>query len=400
MKKVFVLYILISTAFGVFGQDLSIGPNDIRLEHRADEGLHLFIRRKPDIRSVLLVESTRDPSGRADNFAYRAPEWNPINGNEIRILDGAPIPRESRIFSLIDSTPEIHPELGEAFHIFIPWIVTYGFPYTRHGEVNIAEGAYINIRTFNYPYADYRGSFRDNPFTLQAVPRERPQRVQEPPRVVQEPPRVVQEPQIVVQEEPQETQENDEGAFISEAERSFSEIASEGHGEFIQVADPRELVEEINEALKNETGRNVDIVLCVDATGSMGPYINAIREMLIPMMRETVAEFTEFRIGMVLYRDYGDEFLTRVIPFTSDFSVFQRNLNAVYPKGGGDIPEAVYEGLYEAADKFPWAAESRLIILIGDAPPHPQQRGAISKEMVYEMVAEKDIKVTSILLPH
>lgn len=86
--------------------DLLVSPNDVRIEQRVDGGYHLFIRKKPDIASVLLAESTRDPTLKADNYAYRAPEWNPINGDEIRYLDGKPIPKESNIWSLIDSTPE------------------------------------------------------------------------------------------------------------------------------------------------------------------------------------------------------------------------------------------------------------------------------------------------------
>jgi hypothetical protein len=103
---------------------------------------------------------------------------------------------------------------------------------------------------------------------------------------------------------------------------------------------------------------------------------------------------------MVLYKDYYDEYLNRVIAFTGDFDVFQRNLNAIVVRGGGDIPEAVYEALYEGAVKFRWEAESRLIILIGDAPPHLRQRGRISKAMVDDEMGKKDIKVHAIILPN
>jgi len=150
--------------------------------------------------------------------------------------------------------------------------------------------------------------------------------------------------------------------------------------------------------LKKEAGKSVDIVLCLDTTGSMRPYIDEVRKMLIPMMKETIAEFSDWRIGMVLFKDYFDEYLNKVIPFTKDFSLFQRNLNGIRVRGGGDIPEAIYEALYEGADKFPWAAESRLLILIGDAPPHPRPRGKITKEMVYQMAEEKDITISSIIL--
>jgi len=362
----FALLVLFLAGTALSAQNLSISPVDIVLEQRDDKGFHLFIRKKPDIASVLLTESTRDPAMIADNYAYRSGEWNPVNGNEIRLLNGVPIPRESRIYSLVSSTPESHPELGEAFHIFVPWLVYYGYPEGRHGEVHMADGTYINIRAFSLPYADYRGIFAENPFVLQAIQ-----------RVVEE-----------------------ERAYLSEAEISFSEIAREGKGDFTYASSPGELIEMIEGILRKEAGKSVDIVLCLDTTGSMTPYIDGLRKMLIPMMKEIISDFQDYRIGMVLYRDYPpDIYVTKLIPFTNNFTVFQRQLNAIVTWGGGDIPEAVYEALYEGADKFPWAAESRLLILAGDAPPHPEPRGKITREMVNEKIALKGLKVNAILLP-
>jgi hypothetical protein len=351
----------------VFGQDLSIGIDDFRLEQRADAGFHLFIRKKPGIASVLLTESTRDPTMQEDNYAYRAREWNTINGDEIRLLDGAPIPRQSGIFSLIASRTEEHPEIGEAFHIFVPWIVVYGYPGGRSGELLMTDGTFINIRSFNLPYADYRGSFADNPFVLQGT--QRPA------------------------EQPSET-------YMGEAEASFTEIARSVNGDFIYAADPAELIETIKNILQKEKGKSVDIVICLDTTGSMGRYIDSLRKMLIPMMRNIIADFTSWRIGMVLFRDYPpDVYVTKIIPFTKDFSFFQRYLNSITAWGGGDVPEAVYEALYDGADKFNFEAESRLLILAGDAPPHPVQRGLVSREMAYQKIGEKELKVNAILLP-
>jgi hypothetical protein len=67
--------------------------------------------------------------------------------------------------------------------------------------------------------------------------------------------------------------------------------------------------------------------------------------------------------------------------------------------GGGDIPEAVYEALNDGATKFQWEAESRMMILIGDAPPHPKPRGKITKEIAEKSAAERNIKVHAMLLP-
>jgi hypothetical protein len=359
--------LLSALSFSLNAQDLTIASEDLRLELRADGGFHLFIRKKPDISSVLLTESTRDPTMQADNYAYRAGEWNPVNGNEIRLLNGVPISRESRIYSLISSTVENHAELGQAFHIYIPYLLYYGYEGGRNGQVFVTDGAYLNIRAFSLPYADYRGAFRDNPFELEAK--------QEPP---EGPP---------------------EGTYMREALDSFTEIARSGGGDLIYSRSPDDVTDMIRAALERERGKSIEIVICLDTTNSMKKYIDPLRVKLIPMLQELLSGFPSFRIGMVLFKDYNDIYLTRVVPFTTDFTRFQRELNSIRVTGGGDIPEAVYEAIYDGATRFTWIAESRIMILIGDAPPHPKPRGRITWEMADNAAAERDIKVHAMILP-
>jgi hypothetical protein len=348
-------------------QDLSLSVNDLRIELRADGGYHLFIRYKPDISSVLLTETTRDPQFRAENYAYRTLEKNPVNGDEIRLIDGYPIRPESRIYSLISSTPERHPEFGWAYHIYIPYVIYYGYEGGRHGEVYVGDGTYLNIRAFYYAYADYRGPFKDNPFMLG----------------------IMQETENVIPN----------GSYRKETIDAFTEIG----GENTTYSDgPLELVGRIgdilNDILNKEKGRSIDIVICLDTTGSMRPYVDTVRSQLIPQLREIISGFDTFRIGMILFKDYAQEYVTKSVPFTSDLNTLQRNLNAIRPGGGGDIPEAVYEALHAGATKFAWASDSKLMILIGDAPPHPTPRGRITKQMVDNEVAERGITVHAIIL--
>jgi len=339
-KRILIIISLFAVYASLHAQDLSISSEDLRLELRRDGGFHLFIRKKPDISSVLLTETTRDPLMRADNYAYRAGEWNPINGDEIRLLNGVPIPKESRVYSLISSTVVNHSELGPSFHIYIPYILYYGYEGGRRGEVYLTDGTYLNIRAFTLPYADYRGAFKDNPFTLEAK--------QEP----------VPEPED----------------------------------------KPEDVVDKILSVLGKEKGKALDIVICLDTTNSMKKYIDPVRAKLIPELREFVDGFPSFRIGMVLFKDYYETYLTRVIPFTTDFNKFQRDLNAIRVGGGGDIPEAVHEALYDGAVKFKWEAESRVIVLVTDAPPHPKPRGKITKEMMEKEISNRNIAVHSILV--
>ena len=359
-----VLFLLVSS---LFAQDLGLTPADLRIEQRVDGGFHLFVRARGDISSVLLTESTRDPAMSADNYAYRAPAWNAVNGDEIRVLDGIPLPKESNIYSLISSTIVEHAELGRAFHIYIPYILNYGYEGGRHGEVYVTDGTYLNIRAFALPFGDYRGSFRDNPFILQVT--------QEP---LPGPP---------------------EGNFMQDTINAFTDIVNSGNGELIYSTGPDDLIERIRYALEKEKGKNLDLVICLDTTGSMRDDIDEVRKKLIPMLQELIGSFPSFRIGMVLYKDYFEEYLTRIIPFTTDFNAFQRTLNSIRFYGGRDIPEAVHEALYDGAAKFPWENEAKIMLLIGDAPPHPRPRGKITKEMVDKAIEEKELTVHAIILP-
>jgi hypothetical protein len=385
MKKLSIVLIFqIIACIYLYAQDLEVGLDDVSLELRADGGFHLFIRKKPDINSVLLTETTKDPSMNLENYAYRAGEWNAINGNEIRLLNGVPIPAENRVYSLVSSTVVSHPIFGQAFHIYIPYIIYYGYENTRHGEVYLKDGTYLNIRSFSFPYADYRGAFRDNPFVLEAK---------------QEPPITEVIPAPVVPETKEEPKPDPNQKYTPETVKAFEEIAKSGGGEMIFSTGPDHTIELIHMVLEAEKGKNLDLVICLDTTQSMRKYINAVRAKLIPMLSEMLTNFPSFRIGMVLYKDYHDTYLTKVVPFTDDFRKFQRELNDIRVSGGGDLPEAVYEALYDGAIKFPWEREAKLMILIGDAPPHPKPRGKITKEMVNNVVEERNIKVHAMVMP-
>jgi hypothetical protein len=81
----------------------------------------------------------------------------------------------------------------------------------------------------------------------------------------------------------------------------------------------------------------------------------------------------QLNLGLVAYRDQGDEYVTRSWGF-GDVQTFSANLSQVYANGGGDQPEAVNAGLYEAINLPGWTDTSsgrhlRMVILVGDAPP-------------------------------
>lgn len=396
-------------------QELRISANDIKLiEDKENGGYHLYVKKNPKVNSILLTETTKDPLGKNDSYAYRAKEYNPINGDEIRYLDGKKLESEGAKYSLLDSTVEKTDFFGDAFHIFIPKTVVYGYEWSRHGEVELGKGTFINIRSFEKPYADYSGDYMDNPFmfdlkvfkkTVKTVRKEvKKVEKKETPQPVLEP-EVLDEPEIF--EEPEVQAEiilTDN--YNPVASEKFSEISKE----MIYSKGPETLIEDIGKILKTfVNAEKLDIVFAIDATGSMKDDIEKLREDLIPEIKRIFSKEKDVRIAVLFYRDYGDTFKYMDLPvkcfdFTRSLKTFKEQLYSIKILGreGGDIPEAVYEAMFAASEFYKWRGDAQKeIILIGDAEPHPVPRGTgkYSKGYVMSLAESKNIKIHSILLP-
>jgi hypothetical protein len=152
--------------------------------------------------------------------------------------------------------------------------------------------------------------------------------------------------------------------------------------------------------LEPEPGKSLDLVVCLDTTDSMTPYIEDLRRYLGPMLRARVAGSSRFRIGIVLFRDYWpDDYITRKYPFTSDISAAVDILKGAKISGGGDIPEAEIEALYAAATEFDWTADRRQVVLITDAPPHPDPRGKLLFADFIREAGDRKVEAEAIIEP-
>jgi hypothetical protein len=121
----------------------------------------------------------------------------------------------------------------------------------------------------------------------------------------------------------------------------------------------------------------IEVAFALDATGSMGPYIAQARAKIRAIADELSAgnPRPDVRFALVAYRDKGDDFVTRVTPFTRDVESMHQSLEATSAGGGGDTPESVLEGLRDTVTRLAWTPPEdtsvvRLVYLIGDAPPH------------------------------
>ncbi len=117
----------------------------------------------------------------------------------------------------------------------------------------------------------------------------------------------------------------------------------------------------------------LDVLFVLDTTGSMGKEIERLKKTIeiINLNLASLSSKPQVRFGMVLYKDRGDEYVTRTIPLTNDLDAFQQELNKVHASGGGDEPEDLQSALADAVQKVSWNRDGiRLVFVITDAPAH------------------------------
>ena len=132
----------------------------------------------------------------------------------------------------------------------------------------------------------------------------------------------------------------------------------------------------------------LDVVFVFDSTGSMGRIISETKVRIRQLMGVVSYVVKDARLGLVTYRDLREfdqaefEYVTRPKALTQDVKGLQAWLDTVEPRGGGDNPEAVLDGL-EAAMRLNWnTGAKKVIILFGDAPPRPENDGV---KRVYQL---------------
>jgi Ca-activated chloride channel family protein len=119
----------------------------------------------------------------------------------------------------------------------------------------------------------------------------------------------------------------------------------------------------------------IDLVFLVDETGSMGAYIEEVKQRLLEIIdalkRAPLCQ--SLRLGLVSYRDHPPQdhsFASRVVPLTADIGTIREGVERMRASGGGDGPESVTDGLYDLV-RLEWRPRAaRVVVWVGDAPPH------------------------------
>jgi hypothetical protein len=145
----------------------------------------------------------------------------------------------------------------------------------------------------------------------------------------------------------------------------------------------------------------VEVAFVLDTTGSMGPLIESAKRKIWSIATAIVDANPEaqIRMGLVAYRDIGDDYVTKSFALTTDIQDLYANLLELQARGGGDWPESVNEALHVGVTKLAWTQGSeicRIMFLVGDAPPHMDYAQDVKYPEVLRMARERGIVVNAV----
>lgn len=114
---------------------------------------------------------------------------------------------------------------------------------------------------------------------------------------------------------------------------------------------------------------NVDIVMCIDATASMGPFLNLVKKRAMNLygdiankMQEKDKHIDEFRVRVIAFRDYLEDkedamLMSSFFSLPAQAAEFNEMIAGIQPFGGGDLPEDGLEALGYAI-KSKWSPDT------------------------------------------
>jgi hypothetical protein len=145
----------------------------------------------------------------------------------------------------------------------------------------------------------------------------------------------------------------------------------------------------------------IEVCFVLDTTGSMGGLIEGAKQKIWSIANEMISAqpTPELKLGLIGYRDRGDEYVVKSFGLTDDIDAIYGHLREFQAGGGGDGPESVNEALAEAIHKMPWSSDNKvlkIIFLVGDAPPHMDYPNGPKYPDLCREAAKKDLIINTI----
>jgi len=139
---------------------------------------------------------------------------------------------------------------------------------------------------------------------------------------------------------------------------------------------------------------NVNIVFCIDTTGSMDTYINGVKDRAVEFSQILADRGAAFKLGLIGFGDLYEKEKPSVYNFTDDVARFQKQVRNIPRTYGGDIPESSLDALetaMELLDSSRDISAKAIFILITDAPPHVPTKSGKSVQDMWEMLNARGV---------
>jgi len=130
----------------------------------------------------------------------------------------------------------------------------------------------------------------------------------------------------------------------------------------------------------------VDIVFCIDVTGSMTPILDAVKANALRFYDDVKANLTdkgknvdELRVRIIAFRDFAADPGSALqessfFALPEERAIFSAFVDGLVPEGGGDAPESGLEAVALAVNS-PWTSRGdrrrQVIVVWTDQPAHP-----------------------------
>lgn len=148
---------------------------------------------------------------------------------------------------------------------------------------------------------------------------------------------------------------------------------------------------------------SVDIVFCIDVTGSMTPILDAVKANALGFYDDVQTNLTakgknvsQLRVRLVAFRDFaadGEAALEESPFFTlpAERAGFSEFVNGLVPQGGGDAPESGLEAVSLAVNS-PWTTTGdrrrQVIVVWTDQPAQPLDPTVLPADLASRVPAD------------
>ncbi len=148
---------------------------------------------------------------------------------------------------------------------------------------------------------------------------------------------------------------------------------------------------------------SVDIVFCIDVTGSMDPIIDAVKANALGFYDDVQTNLTDkgknvsqLRVRVIAFRDFAADGAAALeeSPFytlPADRGGFSEFVNGLVAQGGGDAPESGLEAVALAINS-PWTTTGdrrrQVIVVWTDQPAQPLDPSAVPADLASRVPAD------------